>query len=320
MRKLLSFIIVMCIIITAVPISASAAGVCTPYNGDNTEAQNYDIATSTIKSYLTKCSDGRLMRVQTDKNNSDVFVEYYDTSYNLLSSRVLPQELPLFGGFCESASNYFLVTGQTNKAELSTTEVYRITKYDKNWNRISSVGVYGSNTTIPFNAGIVRFVMTGNVMIMHTSHEMYTAADGKNHQANVIISLNTSTMKIIKCQTAVSNSTTGYISHSFNQFIQLQGKNIVTLDHGDAHPRSIVLTKHNADATAGYFGSNCTATDIMTFPGETGENYTGASIGGFEISSTSYLIAGNTVEQNANYFNNKTRNIFVASVTGSQKK
>ncbi|MEE1282604.1 MAG: Ig-like domain-containing protein [Acutalibacteraceae bacterium] len=320
MKKLLSFIIVMCIIITAVPINASAVSVCTPYNGDNLEAQNYEIATSTIKSYFTKCSDGKLMRVQVGKNRSDVFVEYYDTSYNLLSSMVLPQELPVFGGFYESASNYFLVTGQTNKAELSTTEVYRLTKYDKNWNRISSVGVYGSNTTIPFNAGAVRFVMSGNVMIMYTSHEMYTTPDGKNHQANVIISVDTSTMKIIKCQTEIANSTKGYISHSFNQFIQLQGKNIVAVDHGDANPRSIVLIQHSGDATTGDFGNNCKLTDILTFPGESGDNYTGASIGGFEISSTSYLIAGNTVEQDDNYPNNKTRNIFVASITDSQIK
>ena len=35
----------------------------------------------------------------------------------------------------------------------------------------------------------------------------------------------------------------------------------------------------------------------MDFPGEIGNNYTGAAVGGFEISGSSYLIAGNSVIQ-----------------------
>ena len=321
MKKLLSFIIVICMIIVSVPISASAVGFCTPYNGDNIEDQNYDYGTTTIKSYLTKCSDGRLMRVQAGSGVSGIFVEYYDTSYNLLSCKEISLDLPIFGGFYASASNYFLITGQKNPNELSTTEVYRITKYDKNWNRLSSVGVYGANTTIPFHAGTARMVMYGDMLIIHTAHQMYRAPDGKNHQANITIGVNTATMTITKCNYSVSHtSETGYSSHSFNQFIQLQGKNVVTVDHGDAYPRSIVLVKHSADASLGQFGGSCNVKQIMTFPGEIGDNYTGASIGGFEISSSSYLIAGNTVEHNANYQNNRTRNIFVASVTDSETK
>ena len=320
MRKLLSFIVVMCMIIVSVPISASAVGVCTIYNGDNSEDQNYSTWASPSKSYLSKCSDGRLMKLHAGKKISGVLIEYYDTSYNLLSNKIVPQELPLFGGFYESASNYFLLTGQKNTSELSTTEVYRLTKYDKSWNRISDIGVYNANTTIPFDAGSAKMVMSGNVMIIYTSHEMYKAFDGYNHQANAIISVDTSTMKLIKCQTGVSNTSKGYVSHSFNQFIKLQGKNMVTVDHGDGYPRSIVLIKHGTDVSTGSFGSNCTVKDVMTFPGSKGDNYTGASVGGFEISSTSYLIAGNTVAQNSSYKQNRTRNIFIASVTGSETK
>ncbi len=320
MKKLLSFIVIMCMIIVSVPINASATGICSSYNGDNSEDQNYTYWATPIKSYISKCSNGNLMKVQAGNSISGVLVEYYDTSYNLLSNKLLPQELPIFGAFYESASNYFLLTGQTNKEELSTTEVYRLTKYDKNWNRISSVGVYNANTTVPFDAGSARMVMYGNILIIHTSHEMYTYSDGYNHQANITFSINTSTMKLIKCKSSISNSATGYVSHSFNQFIQLDGKNIVTVDHGDAHPRSIALIKHSSDASTGEFGSGCTVKNILNIPGDNGDNYTGASVGGFEISSSSYLIAGNTVAQDDNYYNNSTRNIFVASLTGSTTK
>ena len=50
---------------------------------------------------------------------------------------------------------------------------------------------------------------------------------------------------------------------------------------------------------------------MIEFTGNIGANYTGANIGGFEISDTSYIVAGNTVDQN-DFSNSKTRNIFVS--------
>ena len=322
MKKLLSFIVAICVIIVSAPISASAVGICSQYNGDNSEDQNYKTWATPIKSYLSECSDGRLMKVQAGNNISGVSIEYYDTAYRLLESKLVPSELPLFGGFYESDTNYFLLTGQKNTKQLSTTEVYRITKYDKSWNRISSASLSDVNTTIPFDAGSARMVMCDDMLIIHTAHEMYTARDGYNHQSNITIGVDTSAMKVINCSSKVSDTSKGYVSHSFNQFIQLEGKNIVTVDHGDSFPRSAVLIKHAGDASKGEFGSASAVKNIMTFP-ETaisGDNYTGASIGGFEISSSSYLVAGNTVTFDDNYKNNKTRNIFVTALTGTERK
>ncbi len=317
MKKLLSFILVMCMVIVIMPVKASAVGVCSPYNGSNVEAQYYSAWASPVESYLVQCSDGKLMRVQASDSIEGVMVEYYDSSYKLLSSKIIAEELPIFGGFYASDSNYFVVTGQTNSEQLSTTEVYRITKYDKSWNRIDSVGLYGANTTVPFDAGVARMAMSGEMLFVHTSHEMYKSADGYNHQANVIISVDTSTMKIIRSSTGVSCTATGYVSHSFNQFVQIKDNKLVTIDHGDAYPRSIVLLEHTNDASTGQFGRVGTETDMLTFPGTIGDNYTGASVGGFEVSNSTYLVAGVTVEQNSTYRSNKTRNVFLAVKSNS---
>ena len=304
-------------IIVSVPISVSASNVCTSYSGNNKEAQNYSRWASPIKSYLSKTSDGKIMKVQAGGNIDGVLIEYYNTNYDLLSNKVITTDAPIFGGFYESDSNYFLVTGNTNYNEDSSVMVYCVTKYDKNWNKIGSVGISNANTTVPFDAGSARMTMYNDILFVHTSHEMYKLSDGFNHQANITFSIDTSDMSIIKCNSRILNTSIGYVSHSFNQFIQLDGKNVVTVDHGDASPRSIVLIKHSVDASQGLFGSGCSVTDVLDFPGIIGDNDTGASIGGFEISSSSYLIAGNTVEHDANYNYNKTRNIFVASVKDS---
>ena len=65
--------------------------------------------------------------------------------------------------------------------ESADVEVYRITKYDKDWNRISSAGLYDCNTTVPFDAGSARMDSAGDYLFIRTCHEMYQSSDGRNH-------------------------------------------------------------------------------------------------------------------------------------------
>ncbi len=274
---------------------------CTTYTGDNIEDQNYEYSqwAKPIRSYLTY-ENGTYMRVQAGADANGYVVEYFDSSFTITGRKIVPQELPLFGGFYEMNGNYYILSGQTNKNESDSVEVYRITKYTKDWNRVASCGLYGENTTVPFDAGSARMAAYGDYLMIRTSHEMYKSKkDGYNHQANVTIQVDTSAMKITDSCTKVMNIDYGYVSHSFNQFIQMENGKIVAVDHGDAYPRSIVLVRYPSIVTSSGFTNNgisyfstCKATDIMAFEGEPGANYTGATVGGFEISDTAYLTAG----------------------------
>lgn len=270
---------------------------CTTYTGDNIEDQNYEYSqwAKPIRSYLTY-ENGTYMRVQAGADANGYVVEYFDSSFTITGRKIVPQELPLFGGFYEMNGNYYILSGQTNKNESDSVEVYRITKYTKDWNRVASCGLYGANTTVPFDAGSARMAAYGDYLMIRTSHEMYKSKkDGYNHQANVTIQVDTSAMKITDSYTKVMNVSFGYVSHSFNQFIQMENGKIVAVDHGDAHPRSIVLVRYPSVVTSNGFTdffSTCKATDIMAFEGKSGDNYTGATVGGFEISDTAYLTAG----------------------------
>lgn len=294
---------------------------CDIYEWTNVEFQDYYVHSSTIGSYLTTCADGRLMRVQSGQvcNNRKTLVEYYNSDYQLLETIIVPAELPIFGGFYETDSNYFLLTGQNNETESDNVEVFRITKYDKSWNRIASVGIDGGNTIIPFDAGSARMVASGKYLLIRTCHEMYKASDGYNHQANVTIQVDMENMKITDSYTGIMNYTVGYISHSFNQFIKVEDNHIVSVDHGDGLPRSIALLQYDTDISTGSFQTNnCKLTNVMEFPeGPVADNnYTGASLGGFEISDSSYLVAGNAIDMTdeETFLKKRTRNIFVAAV------
>ena len=67
------------------------------------------------------------------------------------------------------------------------------------------------------------------------------AIGGINHQANMTVSLRESDLEVTKVRSgtlyAVNDRTTGYVSHSFNQFI-LADRNgdLFTLDHGTPGP------------------------------------------------------------------------------------
>ena len=288
---------------------------CTTYDGDNMEDQNYSTYGTTVKSYLTACNDGSLMRFQYGSKLTDYLVEYYDTSYNLTRTVMVDKELPLFGAFYETESNYYILSGQNNSGESDDVEVYRITKYDKSWNRLGSCGLFGANTYIPFDAGSARMTHSGKYLLIRTCHEMYQSSDGKHHQANVTIQVDMDTMTITDSYYIVMNSNYGYISHSFNQFIGTDGNHIVAVDHGDANPRGIALVQYQTDFTTGKFtpsySNPCTVTNLVEMEDYTNYNYTGVSIGGFEISDTAYIVAGNKDISATN--TSGGRNIFVAA-------
>ncbi len=273
----------------------------------NLGKQDYSLHnySSTMSSYLVKVDSG-YMRVEY--TGSQIAVEYYDKNYNLTSKKYITCELSMFGGFYVGSNAYYLVFGESNPTEDSSAEVIRVVKYSTSWKRQGQASVYGANTYKPFEAGSCRMEESDGYLYIRTCHQMYADSSGKHHQANMTIVVNESTMTATVCDTA-------YVSHSFNQFVlEDDSGNLLFLDHGDSGPRALVLYKISGS------GSSISISDsikLMTFQGSSGENYTGASVGGFEYSSSSYLVAGSSVKQNSSWSSNSTRNIFVSVTSRS---
>lgn len=283
---------------------------CTSYNGTNLEKQDYETYGDTVKSYLTAVSGG-MMRVQAGAIEGKVLAEYYDSSYNYQKTVTIPLAYPLFGGFYESADNYYLLTGQENPEEDNTKIVYCVTKYTKDWKSMGSCGVSDFVTKVPFDAGSARMTMSGQYLFVRSCHKR---RDG--HQENISFSVDTSSMTKVDSIMGAWNPSAGHVSHSFNQFIQVDNGTLLGADHGDYSPRALTILKYTTDISAGKFvpgytsGTNlCKEIDMVKFSGY--GNYTGASLGAFEYSSSSYLMAGNMDSAGEN----SSRNVFVASVS-----
>lgn len=271
-------------------IAVELSGVVT----NNRSLNDYELYSKVVYSYFTEKEDGNYERVEyrSDGTNGIVYVETYAPDYMLIEQKEIKSEAPLWGGFYSGEKYNYLVYGRRNAKESQDSEILRIVKYTKDWKRLGKFALNGMNTRNPFYGGSLRMTEVEGKLYLHTCHEMYQSSDGINHQANMTLCVDMETMSLTQSQCQVTNITqTGYVSHSFNQFIQADGKVIYRVDHGDACPRAITITKGDEEGSF-HYPKYTIALPIM---GEQGDNYTGVSIGGFELSKESCLIAGNSV-------------------------
>lgn len=256
----------------------------------------YATWSDTVNSYLYDNGNG-VTRVEY--YDGRVIIENYDSNFRYQAGWTLEPELPLWGGFYAGEKYNFLIFGQENPNEDDSREVIRVVKYDKAWNRLSHASLNGANTTVPFDAGSLRCDEYGGMLYVHTCHEMYTSSDGRRHQANLTFSVREIDMRITDWRYDISNPTFGYVSHSFNQFLLVDGDgNIVTLDHGDGLPRSAVLVRYAKKAGRNSFTvfnpqKGVSYANLFKFPGEIGDNTTNASVGGLAETGFGYIAAYN---------------------------
>lgn len=276
---------------------------------DNTDKNNYDVYANTIGSYLNELKNGEYETVHAD---DIITVTRYDSTLSrVIENKTISMELPIFGGaFCGEKYN-FLVFGQNNPDESNNIEVIRVVKYNKSWKRIGDVRIKGCNTLEPFCAGSLRMSEAQGNLYIYSCHTMYKYYDGNNHQANMTFVINEENNQIVQKYCGIYTLDYGYVSHSFNQFIDNDGENIYRVDHGDAFPRGISVTKCSVNGSI----TENQYTVPFGFRGLTGMNNTGSSVGGMVLTSSSVVIAGNSDVKTAN-----KRNIMVISVNKNMKE
>ena len=303
--------------VTVTPMDSDTKGSATILSGratDNASDNHYNTWSSVTNSYLVQNSDGTLTRLEN--TSSGIVVENYSADgKKLISQRTISKELNIFGGFYSGKDYNYLVFGQNNTAESNSKEVVRVVKYTKSWSKVNSCSISGVNTTKPFSAGSLRMEEAGGKLYVYTCHEMYADSDGINHQANMLFTIDESSMSLTDSMYDVSNLTDGYVSHSFNQFIKADesGKYIYRVDHSESSNytmngsylsvNGITLTKYKADGK-----STAVSVSIPVKFDMNKSNYTGASIGGFELGSGNCLIAyAKDVSSSC-----KTRNVYIS--------
>ncbi len=235
-------------------------------------------------SYIYKTESGYTV---VDCAKEDVNVTVYDSAFKKVSARTVTKELPLFGGFYSGSEYNYMLFGQKNSSENNSAEVMRLVRYKKNFDRVASGSVSNCYTIEPFHSGNVYIAENGGKIMIHTSRLRY-ASNGVNHQSQLTVIMDYATLQVENDLGAFQEN---HVSHSFNQYVKADGDKFVLVDHGDAYPRSVLLTEYSA--TEGKYLKEYT---LKKIPGETGANCTGVTVGGLEISPSSYLVPINSID------------------------
>lgn len=225
-------------ITSPIPINASIVK-ATEQLIDNKSTLYFPRWIDTVNSYLYMNND---QTITTLEASDKIKISTYDENYKLLSSSTINYELPIFGAFYSGVNYNYIAFGQLNTDENNSKEVIRIVKYDKQFNKISSASLQGgaSYTVIPFDAAAGRIAEHDDTLVFHTSRERYQTPDGLNHQSQLTIIVDTTTMKIVN---DTGEFQSNHVSHSFDQYVLFDGNEHILLDHGDAFPRSISIQK-----------------------------------------------------------------------------
>lgn len=287
-------------------------------------SSRYDFCADTIKSYLTSNADGTITRIecsQDAENKYNLLLETYNSGYKLISSKRLLMELEIFGGiYCGSEYNY-IVFGQSNVGKSDDKEEIRVVKYSKDWERIDSRSFRKTNSTVPFESGTCRMTEYSGNLFICACHQMYNG-----HQANMLIILDKNDLHVKDALTEVpfGAASIGYVSHSFDQFIDTTDGVVTGVQLGDAGPRGVVQLIYPGAADSDSIISVPVQEKIIFDIAQAEENddgfrynATGVSIGGYNVSSSHYLTALSSVDQ-SNSLNQisstAVRNIYIAAL------
>lgn len=242
----------------------------------------------TLYMYITDNKDGTFSTFDGGENEygnlKKLSVYTYNKSdFKPIDQKLIPLELDYFCGFYSGEKYNFIAFGAHNAEEIPDKEIIRVVKYDKQYNRISSLSLtteecYAIDIC---DAGVMRMAENGNELVIHTSRLRMLTEDGLNHQSQLSIVINTDDMSL-KNYTGPFQS--NHVSHSFNQFVEYDGDDIVYADHGDAYPRAIVINTPTK------------VKNIYEMPGIIGDNYTGVYLGGFHVSSSKYITSFNSAD------------------------
>jgi len=254
-------------------------------------------------------------------------IHTYNSNFERTSLRTFSfSSYPLWGGFYKGSDGYYyLAIGRTNPEQNDNKVVVQVRKYSQSWSLLGTAEIKGGASHAfkgivePFRAGCCSMALMDNKLVVHMSRLMYTQPDGLRHQSNITFEISTSDFSV-KEMASYGSGRYVYSSHSFNQFVLRDGSDLIYADHGDAYPRSLLLSK-----TANYTGGNRTVSSrqVFDFMGATGDNYTGTSISSLEAGTTGYLLTGNSVPHNKPVFGATgngpgfLRNIYLISVNKS---
>ena len=199
------------------------------------------------------------------------------------------KKLTMAGAFARDTNgDYYIFYGEGVGETVHSAPNMALVKYSSAGKELDTfwLDAYPSDSfngvKMPFAWANCKLEISGDMVAVYFGRRMFKSDDGLNHQSSCGFILDKNTFKRL----TTSRTVTPYSSHSFDQFILAENGDFVFVDLGDAYPRAFRFSKVTDRAQARQ------QKDSFTFEGETGNNNTGASLGGLAKTSNGYIFAG----------------------------
>jgi len=214
----------------------------------------------------------------------------FSTSLKLVRTVTFPKPLLNLGTFTrDEHGNFFLFFGQPAGPGAFTERNMVLRKYSSNGSMIAerwmqanadpAAGTVGGGARTPFGGGTARMEISGNIISVYFARGMFPGADGVAHQASDGFMFDVNTLEQVLIRSP-------YVSHSFNHFVLPVQGGFLYANHGDAYPRCFTFTR------VGISPETRQQINSFRFPGNIGNNYTGAELGGLAKTSSGFLFSG----------------------------
>ena len=268
-------------------ISAESASASTVIPGISNNISGVEIG----KSALIKTGEGYTRIYGID--DTKVYRESYDKNFRIKGRKAIPMELPLYGGFFEGRDAYYLLFGKMNTAENDSAEVYRVVKYNKNWQRIGAARITSraSETRHPFNFATPNMAEHDGYLYFVTGRQGYVDESiGQGHQGFLMYKINESSMTgtLIDSDLYHSFSQNITIDESGRFFIleESEGNEMALLSKGDAEE-----PRRESISVLDYGGVRSSCSAVRTY----------AKTNGVAYSKNKILTVGWSIDQSRYY-------------------
>ena len=283
-KKLTAWVLVVCLWCSIFSVPANAAGGYTEPGSDRM-TNNW---ANPVKCHVVAGpgSDTTVLYSVLEGKKQSLAVDVFAESGKRKSHKSIAVPGTAWGGTVYRASDgcTYVITG--NEGETA----FFVLKFSAGWDLLGTcaIGKDESYTREAFEGGNSDIVLVDRYLIVH-------AARGRKdgHQSNTTFFIDSLTMKPLYISEAFGFS---HVSHSFNQFVRCDGDRVIMIDHGDGYPRGVYMQSFRADIAEGELTAvdRCAA-ELFSFKGAQGNNYTGATVDGFEIGREANLVVGTSI-------------------------
>lgn len=285
----LIIIITLCLIAALMPIKTRAAG---SYDKPGEDGHNLAEAISCHTFANADGSTDIVYCVNTD-GKLKLNIDNFSKSGKRKRHKIVSVSGTVWGGTVYAArdGNYYIATGSTGMEKAA----YYIQKYDKNWTILGTATVYPDKEKMvsPFYGGNCDMTWKDGMLIVHTCMNGLVEDVGEIHQYNYTFIIDTATMDTTITYPDMTMDSL-HVSHSFTQFVRCDGRNIITVDHGDGYPRAVYLHSLPLDGLD-VSDAEPLGMSLLDMRGKIGYNCTGVTVDGFELGRDHHIVVGTSI-------------------------